>query len=103
MGFGIGTNCDPPDAGMFPKDRQEIACKCWYTASGRSIPLMFQVKDEDGALQTIRNIRVISSEKKRYAGVPSIEYNCMIEWNGARKQVKLVFFIEENRWGLCFA
>ncbi|MGL5434726.1 MAG: hypothetical protein ACRDBO_04895 [Lachnospiraceae bacterium] len=102
MGFGIGINCETPDAGELKRIQQEIACECWYTASGRSIPLMFQIKDDDGMIQTVRNIHVISSERKRYAGVPSIEYDCMIEWNGTRRPVRLIFFINENRWVACF-
>lgn len=100
MGFDMGTDWGRPDAGRLKGMQREIACKCWYTVSGRSMPLMFQVRDEEGQVHTIRDIRVLYSEKKRYAGVPTVEYACSIAYHGMRREVKLVFFVEENRWVL---
>lgn len=100
MAFGIGTNCQVGDAGVRPGVQQEIACQCWYTASGKGIPVMIKVKDEEEIIHTIRGIRVNYSEKKNYAGVPSLEYVCEIDHLGWRRNVKLIFLVNENKWVL---
>lgn len=100
MAFGIGTNCQAGIAGALAGTLREIACECWYTASGKGIPVMIKVKDDEEIIHTIRGIRVRYSEKKNYAGVPSIEYVCEIEYLGWRRDVKLIFLVSENKWVL---
>ena len=61
---------------------------------------MIKVMDEEGVIHTIREIQVNYSEKKNYAGVPSLEYDCRIQYLGWQREVKLIFLIDENKWVL---
>ena len=55
--------------------QREVACECWFTSSGKIIPLMLKVKDGDGEIRIIRQIEIHSREQKMYAGIPSIEFD----------------------------
>ena len=46
MAFGIGTNAGNTNAGTVKGTQKEIACECWFTSTGKMIPLMLKVKDE---------------------------------------------------------
>ena len=50
MAFGIGTETAPSNAGKLKGDRKEIACQCWFTSKGDSIPLMIKFIDEQGRM-----------------------------------------------------
>lgn len=101
MAFGIKIPSRKPDRGAWVRGTQkEIACECWFTSTGRTIPLMLKIEDEDGQIQTIREIKVHSQEKKMYAGVPFIEYDCtLFVWN-REIRVWLIYYQTENRWVL---
>lgn len=101
MAFGTGIPSRQPDRGADIRGTQKkIACECWFTSTGRIIPLMLKVEDGDGQIQTIREIKVHSQEKKMYAGFPSIEYDCtLFAWN-REIRVWLIYYQTENRWVL---
>ncbi len=63
MAFGIGMNSRGADAGGVRGIQREIACECWFTSTGKATPLMLKIQDEDGKIQTIREIIVHSQEK----------------------------------------
>jgi len=44
MAFGIGTNTKDADAGLIRGTQREIACECWFTSTGKMIPLMIKVR-----------------------------------------------------------
>lgn len=102
MAFGIGINSQKGDAGQMKGRQREIACQCWFTSTGKITPLMLKVRDEDGEIRTIHRIRVLSQEEKLYAGIPSLEYDCMITILKQEIRVKLVYYKEENRWVLVY-
>lgn len=102
MAFGIGTNTFTTNAGSVRGTQKQIACECWFTSTGKVTPLMLKIQDEDGEIQTVREITVHSQEKKRYAGVPSIEYDCTLVLHGQRVRVWLIFYQSENRWVINF-
>ena len=101
MAFGIGIHSQKPNREPCIRGTQKrIACECWFTNTGRMIPLMLKIEDEDGQIQTICRIQVHSQEKRRYAGVPSIEYDCtLFAWN-REIRVWLIYYQTENRWVL---
>ena len=78
MAFGIGTNTQKADPGFIKGKQREIACQCWFTSKGRVTPLMLKIEDEDGEIRTVRQIHVLSQEEKKYAGVRSLEFDCII-------------------------
>ena len=66
------------------------------------IPLMLKIEDEDGEIRTIRQIEVLSQEEKRYAGVRSLEFDCIITILEQKIGVQLIYYKEENRWVLVY-
>ena len=57
MAFGIGTNAGNTNAGTVKGTQKEIACECWFTSTGKMIPLMLKVKDEDGEIRVEERLR----------------------------------------------
>ena len=102
MAFGIGTNAGNTNAGTVKGTQKEIACECWFTSTGKMIPLMLKVKDEDGEIRVIRQIEIHSQEKKMYAGIPSIEFDCTLTVLGQAIPARLIYYQTENRWLLNF-
>lgn len=102
MAFGTGANFSPGDEGMVRGKQKEVACECWFTSTGRLIPLMLKVKDEDGEIRVIKEITVHSQEMKRYAGNPSLEFDCTL-WLGEQKiRARLIYYMTRSRWVLNF-
>ncbi len=48
MAFGAEKEHQTGHAGQIRGRQQEVACECWFTSTGRLIPLMLKLKDEDG-------------------------------------------------------
>lgn len=102
MAFGIGAHFSGADAGSVRGTQKSIGCQCWFTSTGRVMPLMIKIQDEDGEIQTIREIVVHSQEKKKYAGISSIEYDCTLILHGRSVRAWLIYYQAENRWVLNF-
>ena len=104
MAFGIGTGANPGDipAGIVKGKQIRVACECWCTSTGKITPLMLKVQDEDGEIRAIREITVHSQEKKRYAGIPSIEYDCTLAVGERSVRAWLIYYQAEGRWVLNF-
>ena len=100
MAFGIGTNKKEADAGSVRGTQREIACECWFTSTGKIIPLMLKIKDEDGEMLVIKKIEVHYQEKKNYAGIPSIEFDCTLTILEQAIRAKLIYYQTESRWVL---
>lgn len=99
--FGIGINTKGTNAGEIRGTQIEIACACWFTSKGRTIPYRIKFQDENGELQTINKINVSYLEEKNYAGIPSVEYTCSIIYD-MHYDVKLIFFKQDCRWIMTF-
>ena len=82
------------------KNRKEIACCSWTTASGQIIPILFKMQDEEGLVRTFSKIHVNHSSKKLYAGIPSYEFDCDVLVNGLVVNVLLQYYPEDSRWTL---
>lgn len=102
MAFGIGINTQEASAGEVQGIQKEIACDCWFTSTGKMIPQMIKVQDEDGVIHKITRIQVCSQEKKNYAGIPSTEFDCMLILLNQKLRVRLIYYQTENRWVLNF-
>lgn len=100
--FGIGVNTQAPDAGAIRGNQIDIACACWFTSQKKPVPYMIKFIDENGEIQTVREIRVNCVETKNYSGIPSLEYVCTITTNGIMHDVKLIFFQIECKWIMTF-
>ena len=102
MAFGIGNDMQKADAGFIKGKQKEIACQCWFTSKGKVTPLMLKVQDEDGEIRTVHQIQVLSQEEKKYAGVRSLEFACIITILEQQIEVQLIYYKEENRWVLVY-
>lgn len=61
--MGIGTNTEKADEGELNRKQEEVACGVWFTSTGNTMPQMLKFQDCDGMIRTIRNIRILVSEK----------------------------------------
>ena len=75
-----------------------MACECWFTSRGETLPLAVKFPNEDGELIMVRDLQVDWAEKKYYCGVPAVEYQCRMTLGGRRRPVRLIFYLEECRW-----
>lgn len=78
--------------------RIRIACDCWFTSDGKMTPLMIKLKDENGEIQTIRNLIVISQETLFPSCSPTTEFLCQLTMFGQKKEVVLSFNHCQCKW-----
>ena len=69
--YGIEVDSGIPRGNMY-----HIACSTWFTATGKAMPQYFKFEDDNGDIQTVRDILVKYTEDKNYSGIPSREYGC---------------------------
>lgn len=98
--FGIGINTQDTNAGNIRGKQIEIACACWFTITGKTIPYLVKFQDENGEIQMITEIEVNFTEPKNYSGIPSVEYGCTISFQEFKRDIKLIFFETECRWAM---
>lgn len=100
MAFGIGQDTElvKEYKKNSHKKQKPIACDCWFTSSGRTIPRKIKFEDEDGMLQTISRIEILCCEKMNYSGIPSYEYLCRISVQGLSLDLKLIYYPETCKW-----
>lgn len=101
IAFGLGERYEEEHFPEPVRRQIEIACECWFTSQGKTMPLMIKFQDEDGRIQKIRDIQVNHTEWKRYAGISAIEYDCNAEIQGVDRRVRLIFYTERCRWAMC--
>lgn len=98
MGFWPGDIIETQEHGILRGIQREIACECWFTSNGRSIPQLIKVMDEEGRLYTIRDIELLTAETKTYSGIQTVEHLCRICICGKSSIVKLIYTKESCRW-----
>ncbi|MDI9243318.1 hypothetical protein [Fusibacillus kribbianus] len=99
MAFGIGINSGHQEHGELKGPYQEVAVKCWFTASGRSMPLGMKLKTEDEIIE-IRDIQVQTAEKQFYAGILHWRYRCLAAAGNRQFSFTLLFRPDECTWKL---
>lgn len=100
MAFGIGTKAEHPDNGMIQGTVKEVAVKCWFTVSGKSMPLMMKVRTEEEEIIKVDDIQVLTVDKQWYAGIMNVKYRCQALVRGQMKEFILLFCPEECSWKL---
>jgi len=100
MAFGIGTNTEAADRGEIRGTQEDIACGCWFTSKGNTIPQYIKYRDGEGVIHGISNIRVLYSERQNFCGIPMMTYSCSAEAEGQEYRFTLLFHLEECRWKL---
>lgn len=100
MGFGIGIHPESLEAGQNKGTLIEAAVQCWFTATGRAMPLMAKIKNKEEEILKIAPIHIMKTEKKRYAGILTWEYRCRTEMDGREYFFVLQFWPEDCKWTL---
>lgn len=100
MGFGIGVNGGKPREKAVGGRYQKVAVGCWFTASGRSIPQLVKYEDETGSLHMLRDIRIMTTEKKYFGGILSQKYVCHTVVDGRQYEFILLYYPESNEWDM---
>ncbi|MDR2888711.1 MAG: hypothetical protein LBV33_02600 [Lachnospiraceae bacterium] len=101
-GFGIGINTQDKDAGVIKGEQMEVACDCWFTQTGRTIPKLIRFHDGQEVIHTIDRIKVNTCEEKNHTGIATMEYDCTVIFKETEHLVKLIFFKQTCRWALIF-
>lgn len=100
MAFGIGLEAELVNEYKRKNNKKQkpIACDCWFTSTGKTMPRKIKFEDEEGVIQTIENIEIRYTEKCSYSGIISFEYLCSIPVQGFRIEVKLLYYPERSQW-----
>lgn len=102
MGFVVTSEAECLQEKAVKGKYQKVAVGCWYTSSGRSIPQMIKFEDHEGCLQELRNIRVIKTEKKYYAGILMQRYECCSVAENQEYRFNLLYHPDSGIWDLVF-
>lgn len=98
MAFGIEINTNKPDEGEIKGKQEMVACECWFTSSGNTLPRFIKYQDYSGVIHSIKNIQVHTTSKKRYCGITVMEYLCSAYENETVYNFKLLFHLEACKW-----
>lgn len=96
--FGIGINTKNIDSVEVKGKIYHVACKVWFTSTCSLRPLSLKFEGDDGIIQGITNINIMSVEDKKYSGIPSKEYQCTAIIGGLLHEFKLIFYIDDCKW-----
>lgn len=83
-----------------PMNRQPCACLSWTTASGELTPIQIKVKDESGEIQTIKNIEVLSTEKKSTFHCNVWIFHCAAPINNIRHRFMVSYQSDKGTWDI---
>lgn len=100
MGMGIGINSEKPDEGEVRGWQEPVACYVWFTSEGQAIPKRLKYLDEEGGMQEIRGIHVVSSSEKNYCGILTVEYDCSCTIGNREYLFRLLYYLERHIWKL---
>ena len=96
--FGTDTNMQQADRGNIRGRQEEVACDCWFSSTGRTIPRFIKYQDMTGVIHSIHDIRVIESERQIRCGIPVVMYRCVAEEGGRQYRFRLFFHLEDCQW-----
>lgn len=103
MGFTVGSGKEKMQEKAVQGHFHKVAVGCWFTASGKGIPQLLKYEDGEGCLKMIKDICVLKSEQKYYAGVLSRKYWCRAVFEGREKDFTLLYYPESNSWDMVFS
>ncbi len=102
MMMEMNSNSDVPDEVTIKRTQEPVACGVWFTSSGKMMPLSLKFKDSEGNMLIINNIRVIKKEKKRFCGIPTMEFWCSTLMHGREYQFRLYHYPEDGCWKIAW-
>lgn len=78
--------------------RIEVSCLCWFYGDSESLPVMVKFRGPEEEIFTWRNIRVRFTDRKLYAGVLQIIYDCTAIVDGLERLFKLQYYPGMSKW-----
>lgn len=100
MGFAVGTVEEKLQEKAVRGNYQKVAVGCWFTATGKAIPQMLKYEDEAGVRHMLKNIQVLKTDQKYYAGILSQRYDCSAVVEGRMRRFTLLYHPGENTWDM---
>ena len=100
MAFRLGDIAEKKQDSVLTGIQREVACDCWFTSGGKTMPRMIKLMDEQGVVQTVREIHLLFSEEKMYSGIRTVEHICSIVINDRKEMVKLIYTKENCQWSI---
>lgn len=100
MGFAVGTEKEKQQERAVKGHYRKVAVSCWFTASGKSMPQLVKYEDDDGCIQVLRDIHILKTEQKYYAGILSKRYYCSAVVDNVNYEFTLLYHPDEGRWDL---
>ena len=103
MGFVVGTETEKTHEKELKGQKQKVAVGCWYTSTGRSIPQRIKFEDGGGILRELKDIQVIKTEKKYYAGILMHRFECQSIFEAREYRFTLLYHPDNGIWDLIFS
>ncbi len=80
----------------------EAAVDCWFPSTGKFYPRVVKYMEDDGSIRCLKEIQVLYSEQKYYAGVQARRFQCKTWEDGREQEFALFFYPEEGTWKIVF-
>ena len=100
MGFVVSSGSEIAEEKGITGHWQKVAVDCWFTSTGRVIPRLVKYEDDDGCIQVLRDIHIISQEQKKYAGIYCHRFDCRTIVDGRAYDFILLYHIREHTWDM---
>lgn len=100
VGFSVGMERERLKESTIRGRYQKAAVGCWFTSTGKAIPMLVKYEDKDGFRHMIRHIQILRTEKKYYAGILGQRYDCSTVINGKKQEFILFYRQETNTWDM---
>lgn len=100
MGFAIGMEEEKLQEKAIRGVPHKVAADCWFTSTGKMIPRMIKYEDADGVRHLLKDIEVLKSDKKYYAGILMHRYDCRAVVNNRMQNFILCYHPESNTWDM---
>lgn len=103
MGFAISTEKEKLQERAIRGKYLKAAVGCWFTSSGKAMPQIVKYEDDDGCIQILRDIHVINTTQKYYAGIQSRKYDCSVIVDQRKQEFTLLYNPETGQWNMVLA
>lgn len=80
------------------KPRDSVACDCWFTSEGKTVPRFLKYQDSEEIIHKINIDEVCRCEDQFFAGRPMRIYTCRTAYNGTEYNFKLYFYPDKFKW-----
>ncbi|MCI5648369.1 MAG: hypothetical protein ACI4EG_15335 [Fusicatenibacter sp.] len=100
MGFAIGMETEKLQEKEICGVPQKVAVDCWFTSTGKMIPRMIKYEDGEGIRHLLKDIEVVKSDKKYYAGVLMYRYDCRAGVDACMREFILRYHPDDNLWDM---